>query len=310
MTVARKNFSHPDGARLDDASGGHQPGRVDAIEMIIDPRVASVGRGTVARVLPYRARRMVGPFIFADLIGPEDLAPAMGVDVDAHPHIGLSTVTYLFEGRLVHRDSTGAVATIEPGAVNWMTAGGGVAHTERTHPDDRPLATRLHGLQTWVALPDDSENGDASFDHTPQDAIPELSTTVRLVAGTGWSAESPVATSSPLVLAELRVTDGATVRIDATHPERGVLAIDGDVTLGGTRLRPSQLAVLEPGAQPELAGIGRAVLLGGEPVGVRHIWWNFVHSDRDAIEDAKQRWAAQQFAIVPADHDPWVPLPT
>jgi redox-sensitive bicupin YhaK (pirin superfamily) len=283
---------------------------VDAIEMIIDPRPARVGRGTVRRVLPFRARRMIGPFIFADLMGPEDLEPATGIDVDAHPHIGLSTVTYLFDGRLVHRDSTGAVATIEPGAVNWMTAGAGVAHTERSHPDDRPIATQLHGLQTWVALPDDRQDGTPGFEHTPAADIPTSDDgVVRVIAGTGWSMESPVSVSSPLVLAELRVSDGHVVRIDATHPERGVLAIDGELSLGGTTIRPGQLAVLEGDQRPELTGSGRAALLGGSPVGRRHIWWNFVHRDRDAIEAAKQAWSEQRLATVPGDHDPWVPLP-
>ncbi len=277
--------------------------------MLIDPRPATVGSGTVARVLPFRARRMIGPFIFADLIGPEDLPPASGIDVDAHPHIGLATVTYLFDGRLVHRDSTGAVSTIEPGAVNWMTAGAGVAHTERSHPDDRLVTTRLHGLQTWVALPDDRQDGEAAFEHTPADAIPNASPAVRIVAGTGWSETSPVSVSSPMILAELRVGDGAPLAIDATHPERGVLAVEGTLTLAGQQLRPGQLAVLEAGSRPELAGTGRAMLLGGEPVGQRHIWWNFVHRDRDAIEAAKARWDAQQFALVPHDHEPWVPLP-
>lgn len=279
--------------------------------MIIDPRSAAVGGGTVARVLPFRARRMIGPFIFADLIGPEVLAAGRGTDVDAHPHIGLSTVTYLFDGRLVHRDSTGAVATIEPGAINWMTAGAGVAHTERTHPDDRPLDVPLHGLQTWVALPDDGQDGVPGFEHTSADEIPTSDgpSWVRVAVGTGWSLESPVTTSSPLVLAELHVTDGHPLRIDATHPERGVLAVDDGLTLAGTQLRVGQLAVLETGTQPELAGRGRAMLLGGEPVGHRYIWWNFVHRDREAIDAAKIAWSEQRLAVVPGDHDPWVPLP-
>ena len=282
-----------------------------AFEMIVEPRTAKVGNGTVRRVLPFRKRRMVGPFIFADLIGPEDLEPGAGTNIDAHPHIGLSTLTYLFAGRLVHRDSTGAVATIEPGAVNWMTAGGGVAHTERSHPDDVTTLRSLHGLQTWVALPHDDEDGSAFFEHTPADVIGQLDgpSGVRLVAGTGWSLESPVGVSSPLVLAELRPTATSPIPIDPLHPERAVLALDGDVRLGGTVLRPGQLAVLERGTQPNLEGDGRAMVLGGEPVGERTIWWNFVHSDRDRIEQAKADWAQQRFPTVPGDHDPWVPLP-
>jgi redox-sensitive bicupin YhaK (pirin superfamily) len=282
---------------------------VSAIEMIIDPRTATVGTGSVQRILPFRKRRMIGPFIFADLIGPETLAAGTGVDVDAHPHIGLSTLSYLFAGRMVHRDSTGAVATIEPGAANWMTAGAGVVHTERSHPDDRRVDRAMHGLQTWVALPHDRENGAASFEHTAADGMPEVDG-VRIVAGSGWSMESPVTVSSPLVLAELRPTDARPIVIDTSHPERGVLAIDGELRLGPTRLRMGQLAVLEAGAAAELSGDGRAMLLGGEPVGDRFIWWNFVHSDRDRIEQAKADWSEQRFRTVPGDHDPWVPLPT
>jgi hypothetical protein len=166
----------------------------------------------------------------------------------------------------------------------------------------------MHGLQTWVALPHDRENGAASFQHTAADRIPDVDG-VRVVAGRGWSMESPVAVSSALVLAELRPTDARSIVIDATHPERGVLAVDGALRLGSTELRPGQLAVLEAGTAPELSGNGRAMLLGGEPVGDRFIWWNFVHSDRDRIEQAKADWSQQRFAPVPGDHDPWVPLP-
>ena len=281
---------------------------VTAIEMIIEPRAAKVGGGSVRRVLPFRKRRMIGPFIFADLIGPETLAAGTGIDVDAHPHIGLSTLSYLFGGRMVHRDSTGAVSTIEPGAANWMTSGGAVTHTERSHPDDRSTVRPMHGLQTWVALPHDREDGDASFEHTAADDIPAIDG-VRLVAGNGWSMASPVAVSSPLVLAELRPTDARSITIDATHPERGLLAIDGDLRLGGTPLASGQLAVLEAGSRPALTGTGRAMLLGGAPVGERFIWWNFVHSDRERIEHAKTEWSEQRFPTVPGDHDPWVPLP-
>jgi redox-sensitive bicupin YhaK (pirin superfamily) len=282
---------------------------VSAIEMIIEPRTARVGSGAVQRVLPFRARRMIGPFIFADLIGPETLAAGTGVDVDAHPHIGLSTLSYLFAGRMVHRDSTGAVSTIEPGAVNWMTAGGGVTHTERSPEADRSTDRPMHGLQTWVALPHDAEDGSPSFEHTPADRIPDEDG-IRLVAGTGWSTASPVRVSSPLVLAELRPVPDRPITIDATHPERGVLAVDGDLRLADTDLGAGQLAVLETGTSPVLSGSGRAMLLGGEPVGDRFIWWNFVHSDRDRIEQAKAEWAEQRFPTVPDDHDPWVPLPT
>lgn len=282
----------------------------DAIELVIDPRERRVGSGTVRRVLPFARRRMVGPFIFVDLIGPEEIAPGTGVDVDAHPHIGLATLTYLLAGRLVHRDSTGAVAEIEPGAVNWMTAASGVTHTERSHPDDRPAATSLYGLQIWVALPDGHEDGPPAFVQQPAADAPEdrrQSAVVRLAAGTGFGMEAPTAGSSPLMLAELRLDD-ATLVIEDDHPERAILALDGTVTVNGTDLKGGQLAVLDPG-RATVAGSGRAMALGGEPVGQRYIWWNFVHSSRDRIEEAKSQWREQRFPVVPGDHEPWVPLP-
>ena len=279
----------------------------DAIELVIDPRKRPVGNGVVRRVLPWRRHRMVGPFIFADLMGPDDVAPGARLDVDAHPHIGLSTLTYLFEGRMVHRDSLGEVQVIEAGDVNWMTAGAGVCHTERSHPADVDRTTRLHGLQSWVALPDGREDGEPSFTHVDAAAAP-VDGAVRLVAGTGWGLESPVPASSPLVLAELTLT-GDTVALDALHPERAVLAIDGDVRIAGRPIESGQLAVIERDANPVVEGIGRAMVLGGEPVGERFIWWNFVHSDRARIEQAKADWTAQRFPLVPGDHDPWVPLP-
>ncbi len=283
----------------------------EAIELVIDPRVRPVGNGVVRRVLPWRRHRMVGPFIFADLMGPDDVAPGTGVDVDAHPHIGLSTLTYLVAGRLVHRDSTGVVQTIEAGDVNWMTAGGGVCHTERTPPEDREAGTVLHGVQTWVALPDEAEDGAAGFEHTPAADLPtegDDRASVRLVAGEGWGAASPVSVSSALVLAELRLAGGG-IELDPHHPERAVLALDGDVTVDGRPLEEGQLAVVERGARPTVGGVGRAVVLGGEPVGTRFIWWNFVHSSQDRIEEAKRDWTAQRFPRVPGDHDAWVPLP-
>ncbi len=283
-----------------------------AIELLVEPRVRPVGRGEVRRLLPFRRRRMVGPFVFADVMGPEELAPGDGMNVDAHPHIGLSTVTYLLSGRAVHRDSTGAVQTIEPGAVNWMTAGGGVTHTERSHPDDVDAPTEMFGLQTWVALPDGGEDVDASFEHCPTRDVPSETTadgtTVRVAVGTGFGLASPVVGSSPLVLAELSLSGGS-VRLPTDHRERAVICMSGDLRLAGTALLPAHLAVLEQGAQPQLTGTGVAMLLGGEPVGPRHIWWNFVHSDLGVIDAAKQWWTDQEFPLVPGDSEPWVPLP-
>ena len=283
------------------------------IERIIAPRQRRVGAGEVDRLLPFHARRMVGPFIFADLMGPDALGAGHGVDVDAHPHIGLSTLTYLFAGQLVHRDSTGAVQTIEPGAVNWMTAGAGVCHTERSTPDDRPRASELWGLQTWIALPDEAQDGEPFFEHHPTDAIgAEVrgGSTVRVVAGEGWGRQSPVGVSSPLVLAELALDGDTSLVVDTPAPERAVLNVEGELRVAGADLPAGHLAVLERGARVELTGRARAMVLGGEPVGARHIWWNFVHRDPDRIEEAKRDWAAQRFPEVPGDHQPWVPLPS
>lgn len=284
----------------------------DAISLIIEPRERPVGNGLVHRLLPWRSHRMVGPFIFADHMGPDDMPPGVAVDVDAHPHIGLSTLTYLFEGRLVHRDSTGVVQTIDAGDVNWMTAGRGVAHTERTPVGERQTQRRLHGLQSWIALPLANEDDAPWFEHHPASTIPiehHHGVTVRVVAGHGWGLHAPVTVSSPLVLAELTFDDGASIVVDDTHPERAVLAVDGPLSIDDRELPHGRLAVLEPKTRPRVTGRGRVMVLGGDPVGTRHIWWNFVHSNLDRIEEAKQQWSTQQFPKVPGDHDPWVPLP-
>ncbi len=284
-----------------------------AIELRIDPRDRRVGSGHVRRLLPHHTRRMVGPFIFADIMGPGTLTPGARVDVDAHPHIGLSTVTYLFDGRMVHRDSTGAVQTIEPRAVNWMTAGSGVSHTERSHPDDVTTTRQIHGLQTWVALPDETEDTDPSFQHAPAADIPtEIigQSSVRVAVGSGWGVDSPVIGSSPLVLAEITLHPESSVPIVSALPERAVIALDGPVRINDETVTPGQIAVLARGAAARLSGSGTAMVLGGEPVGKRTIWWNFVHSDSERIEQAKADWAAQTFPSVPGDHDPFVPLPS
>lgn len=283
-----------------------------AIELRIDPRDRPVGTGRVRRLLPYRAHRMVGPFIFADVIGPETLLPGAGIDIDAHPHIGLSTVTYLFRGAMVHRDSTGAVQRIEPGAVNWMTAGSGVTHTERSDPADVADTRDMHGLQTWVALPNDVEETAPMFQHVAANEIPVDDvggSRVRVAVGSGWGLESPVAASSPLVLAEIALDDDSPVPIVSDLAEIAVLALDGTVRVNDDTVPPGQLAVLRSDVAATVTGAGTAIVLGGDPVGKRHIWWNFVHSDPDRIEQAKTEWSTQRFPTVPDDHDVYVPLP-
>jgi redox-sensitive bicupin YhaK (pirin superfamily) len=278
---------------------------------LIAPRERSIGKSTVRRVLPFATRRTVGPFIFLDLIGPETIPAGREMNVDAHPHIGLSTLTYLFDGRMVHRDSTGAVQSIEPGAVNWMTAGSGVTHTERSHPDDVPVDLFVRGAQIWIALPDGGEDVEPFFLHVPAREQPRFGigpANIRVAAGTAWGQTSPVPVSSPLVLADLALDGSEPLRLDDTHPERGLLPIEGELVVDGMPVPTGHLAVVEPGPV-ELTGWGRALFIGGEPVGPRTIWWNFVHSDPARIEQAKADWAEQRFPLVPDDHDPWVPLP-
>jgi redox-sensitive bicupin YhaK (pirin superfamily) len=277
------------------------------IERVIAPRQRSIGATEVDRLLPFHARRMVGPFIFADLIGPEDLAPGVGADVPPHPHIGLATVTYLFDGTMVHRDSTGAVQTIEPGGVNWMTAGAGVVHSERSPDQSRPIATSLAGLQTWVALPNEAEEVAPSFQHAgvlDLPAVADAGTTVRLLAGSAFGAVSPVPGASPLFHADVALAAGSRLSLPREHAERAVLVIDGDITVDGEAIAPRHLAVVEPGdAVVAASSDARVVTFGGSPVGRRYIWWNFVSSSQDRIEAAKADWAARRFAPVPGETD-------
>jgi redox-sensitive bicupin YhaK (pirin superfamily) len=270
-----------------------------------------VGSITVERLLPWRELRMVGPFVFLDVMGPTSFPAGEGLDVDAHPHIGLSTLTYLLEGRLVHRDSLGVTQTITAGEVNWMTAGSGVCHTERTLSEDRAAGARLLGVQTWVALPDGAEDDPPSFEHADASGTPvvgDATASVRVLAGTGWGEVAAVRGSSPLVLADIE-SEGGPVPLDVDHAELAVLAISGELEVAGSPLGAGRLHVLEPDDQRTIAGAGRALVLGGEALGPRHIWWNFVHSDPARIDDAKERWRRQEFPVVPDDHDPFVPLP-
>lgn len=277
----------------------------DKVIDIIEPRIRPVGEGTVRRLLPVARRRQLGPYVFLDFIGPEVLGPGQSTQIGAHPHIGLSTLTYLLDGRMVHRDSTGAVRTIEPGDVNWMTAGSGVTHTERGHPDDLEVDVLLRGVQIWIALPDGGEDVDPFFAHVGVEELPVIvdgAATIRLAAGTGWAREAPVPVSSPMILADIAIDGTGSVRLDQSHSERAVLSLEGELVVDGTPLATGFLAVLEPDAEVELSGWGRGLMIGGEPVGPRVIFWNFVHSDPERIEAAKQAWLAQEFPRVPNDH--------
>lgn len=257
---------------------------------------------------------MVGPFIFVDEMGPADFASGEGIDVRPHPHIGLATVTWLFEGEILHRDSLGNEQRIRPGAVNLMTAGRGIVHSERTHPDVRTSGQRLHGLQIWMALPDDLQECDPAFEHIAAERIPGFEQPrVRgsVVIGAFDGIESPVAFPAQALYLVADLDPGATFALPESIPERAFYVIDGEVTVGGCRLRQGDMGVLAPGLAHLVADAGaRVAVLGGEPYRRRHIWWNFVHTDRERIEQAKADWREGRFDSVPGDQDEFIPLPS
>jgi redox-sensitive bicupin YhaK (pirin superfamily) len=281
---------------------------------VIDPRPRDLGGFTVRRLLPHATRQMVGPFIFFDHLGHADLAPGQGIDVRPHPHIGLATVTYLFRGALRHRDSLGTVQDIRPGDVNWMIAGHGITHSERTPPAERVAGGPIHGIQSWVALPDGCEDVEPDFKHYPSAGIPQRSAggiDVKVIAGSAFGLTSPVATQWPTLYIEARLADGARLHVPREHAERAIHVVDGAVEAAGRTLSGGQMGVVETGADVELRAIGAAhcLLLGGERFpSPRLIWWNFVASSRTRIEAAKERWRQQQFAPVPRESE-FVPLP-
>lgn len=285
-----------------------------SIRRVIEPRPRDLGGFGVRRVLPASGLPMVGPFIFFDHIGPADFAPGTGIDVRPHPHIGLATVTYLFEGSLDHRDSTGCVQTIEPGAVNWMTAGRGIVHSERTGPAPRAAGHRIHGIQSWVALPREHEEDPPAFHHHPACTLPDFAlgdARLRLIAGSAFGRASPVAVHAPTLYAELSLARGAGLVLPDEHEERAVYVVDGELTLDGAVLAAGRMAVLERGVRPtlETAAGARALLLGGAPAdGPRHLWWNFVSSSRERIEQAARDWEAGRFPRVPGETE-FIPLP-
>ena len=273
----------------------------------IVPRVRDLGGFQVQRVLPSARRKMVGPFIFLDRMGPALLLPGAGLDVRPHPHIGLAPVTYLSEGEILHRDSVGNVQPIRPGDVNWMTAGRGIAHSERTPADLRAASGRLAGLQLWVALPRASEESEPGFAHHDRDALPMMTEDglqVRVVAGSFLGLRSPVALAWETVLADVVMAAGAVLPISAYHDERALFLIDGLIEVAGQPLEAGPLYVLKPGVQVDVTALTPVALalLGGEPMdGPRHIWWNFVSSSEDRIEQARADWMAGRFRQVPGE---------
>jgi redox-sensitive bicupin YhaK (pirin superfamily) len=270
---------------------------------------------SVARVLPQAQQRTVGPFVFFDYFGPVDFAPGHGIDVRPHPHIGLATITYLFDGSQVHRDNLGNVQEIVPGDVNWMTAGRGIAHSERTGPDVRARGHRMHGIQSWVGLPQANEEDPPSFQHVAQEKLPtreEDGVWLRLVTGKAYGLASPVAVPMEIFYAEARLRAGSRIALPEDYAERGAMVVGGAVEAGGARHEDGAMIVFEAGEPAEIRADGeaRVMLLGGAPLdGHRHVWWNFVSSSMDRIEKAKIDWKAGNFARIPGETE-FIPLPT
>jgi len=286
----------------------------DAIELAIVPRSVDLGGFSVRRALPSARQRMVGPFIFFDHFGPAEFRSGAGLDVRPHPHIGLATVTYLYDGKIVHRDSLGTHATIRPGEVNWMKAGHGIAHSERTDEAARASGGRLHGLQCWTALPIAEEETAPAFAHhgaRELELIEGDGKSVRLVAGTAYGARSPLQTAWDTLFADATLAAGASLPVDTAYEERAIYVTSGEIAIAGDKFHSGQLLVLRPGdrLKVDAAADARIVLLGGAAMdGPRHIWWNFVSSRKDRIEAAKADWKAGRFSPVPGDSE-FIPLP-
>ena len=282
--------------------------------LILNPHARDLGGFTVQRLLPAFPTKMIGPFIFFDHFGPIAFAPGEGADVRPHPHIGLATVTYLFEGEMIHRDSLGSVQTIEPGAVNWMTAGRGIVHSERTPPETRVRAHRMHGVQTWVALPKDREMAEPSFSHQPKATLPEIvrpGVTMRLLAGTAFGERAPTPIFSPMFYVAVEIEPGAAIELPPEHEQRGVYAVDREVLVAGEALPAQHCAVLAEDATVRLEATtgARVMLFGGAGMdGDRKIWWNFVASSRALIDAASERWREQRFPPIPGETE-FIPLP-
>jgi len=287
----------------------------EAIDVVIDARSRSIGGFTVRRLLPSRARRLVGPFVYLDHMGPLTLAPGDGADVPPHPHIGLATVTWLLEGQLMHRDSLGSQQLIRPGDLNWMTAGSGVAHSERTPTPLRRGGSTLHGLQLWVALPRSHEESEPDFTHYPASKLQTFEhegARVRVLAGRAFGRDSPVRTASPLFFVDLSVPAGGELSVPDDYAERAVYVVDGTIDCGPQRAESGRMLVLAEGAPVTIRAESdaRLVMLGGAPLdGPRHIFWNFVSSSKERIERAKQDWKMGRFASIPGDDEERVPLP-
>jgi redox-sensitive bicupin YhaK (pirin superfamily) len=286
------------------------------VRRVLEGRPRDLGGFEVRRVLPAARLQTVGPFIFFDHIGPALLARGHGVDVRPHPHIGLATVTYLFDGAFMHRDSLGSAQVVRPGDVNWMVAGRGIVHSERTPMEMReaPDGASIHGIQTWIALPREHEEVEPAFEHHPSRTLPQISlpgARLCLIAGAAYGARAPASVYSPMFYLAAELASGSASAVPAEYEERAFYVVEGEVELDGERFRVGQMPVLETGASATVRAItpARIMLLGGAPLdGPRHIWWNFVSSSVERIERARLDWEQQRFAAVPGDGER-IPLP-
>jgi redox-sensitive bicupin YhaK (pirin superfamily) len=286
----------------------------DAIEHVIVPRARDLGGFSVRRALPSAQKQMVGPFIFFDQVGPAEFLLGQGIDVRPHPHIGLSTVTYLFDGEIMHRDSLGVVQAIRPGELNLMTSGRGIVHSERTGLEERARGPKLYGIQAWAALPASHEETDPAFVHHPVEDLPRIEgdgKRVRLIMGDLYGETSPVLFPQPAFYAEAVLAPGAVLPLDADYEERAIYVVAGAIDIAGDRFESGRLLTFRPGDRISVLALSQArlMLLGGESMdGPRHIWWNFVSSRKDRIEDAKAAWREGRFDSVPGEHE-FIPLP-
>ena len=289
---------------------------IDAIEHVIVPRVRDIGDFEVHRALPAAERQMIGPFIFFDRVGPVMMKAGAGMDVRPHPHIGLATVTWLFNGKIFHRDSLGSEQAIAPGELNWMTAGKGIVHSERTPTLERASGQNMFGLQSWVALPKGVEETAPAFEHVAEALLPVLSDKgrkVQVIAGAMYGVKSPVKTLSDLFYGDVRLEQGLSLPLPPEHEERGLYLVDGRIEIAGRVFEGGKLIAFKPHTEVIVTALETChfMLLGGEPMdGPRHIWWNFVSSSKEKIDAAKEEWRTGKFKIVPGDDKEFIPLPS
>jgi redox-sensitive bicupin YhaK (pirin superfamily) len=286
---------------------------MQVVDVMIPARPRPIGDFTVDRVLPSAVRRMVGPFAFLDHFGPIQLGAGLGMDVRPHPHIGLATVTVLFDGEILHRDSLGSSQIIRAGAVNWMSAGRGIVHSERSPQSARDAGPHLHGLQIWVALPAEQEDGAPSFSHHAKESLPVLEdrgVTMTLLAGSAFGTAAPVPVASPQFLVDVHLAAGSSIQLPSDHDERAVYVVHGTARVGDSTIGARTLAVARAGAEAVVSAEEPAhvVLLGGASLGPRFVWWNFVSSTPERIEEAARAWKERRFPVVPGDEVEFIPL--